>query len=583
MADDLSPRASSALPQIATEEVAERFSEKMRDIDLHKKESEAQARALSLGVPHMRLVGFPISSETLVTLSEEEAERLGAICFYRGASSIRVGALNPQLPELVERLQALQRDERVSVELSLISQHSFDSAFKLYRAVPKVREFVSGVSISEDDIKRFEKEISTFQDLSQKLASVSITDMVTLILAAAIKSRASDIHIEAEEHNVKIRFRIDGLLHDAAKLDAAIWPQIISRVKLTARLKINVADKPQDGRFTIFMTDEKIDVRVSCLPTGYGESVVMRLLMSSVAGIAFEELGLRGKAYESLQIEIAKPNGMIITTGPTGSGKTTTLYAILNKLNDSGTKIITIEDPVEYRLNGVNQSQVDATHGYTFANGLRSILRQDPDIVMVGEIRDLETAEIAMNAALTGHLVVSTLHTNDAAGTVPRLLSMQVKPFLLAPAINAMIGQRLVRRVCPTCKQPFELDSQTLTRVMHVLADIPENSGARIPADQLKQIQFFKGAGCEDCQGLGYKGRVGIYEIVPMNKDIEQLIISGRVSEYDMREMAQQHGVITMVQDGLLKALDGITTVDEVFRVAKDVEGGSILSGGHRK
>ncbi|OGY46654.1 MAG: hypothetical protein A2840_00665 [Candidatus Buchananbacteria bacterium RIFCSPHIGHO2_01_FULL_47_11b] len=439
--------------------------------------------------------------------------------------------------------------------------------------VPKVRKFVSGVEIPAEDIKRFEKDIQTFQDLSRRLEEVSVTDMVTLIMAAAIKARSSDIHIEAEEKTIKVRFRIDGILHDVAKLDPKIWPQIITRIKLVSRLKINIDDRPQDGRFTIFLTQEKIDVRVSTLPTAYGESVVMRLLMSSAVGIAFEELGIRGKSFELLRNEIKKPNGMIVTTGPTGSGKTTTLYAILNKLNDPGTKIITIEDPIEYKIAGVNQSQVDRSKGYTFANGLRNILRQDPDIVMVGEIRDLETAEIGINAALTGHLVVTTLHTNDAAGTIPRFLAMQVKPFLLAPAINAMIGQRLVRRVCEHCKQEAELDNQTMSKVMKVLAQIPEQSGFHIPDNELRQLKFYRGAGCEECQGLGYKGRLGIFEVMTMSKEIETLILTGQVSEYDMRTIGAKSGMITMIQDGLLKAADGMTTVEEVFRVAKDISG----------
>lgn len=558
-------------PKIATEEVAEKFTEKMRNIGIQEKEREARVKAKVVGVQYIDLKGFPISPETLILFSESEAKELKAICFFRGANDIRIGAVDPKNPQLLKIAEKLAKENHAEIKIYLISEHSFNFAFKLYQAVPKIRKFVSGVEIKEEDIKRFEKEIQTFKDLNEKLKEVSMTDMFTLIVAAAIKARSSDIHIEAEEKGIKVRFRIDGILHDVAELEPKVWPQVVARVKLVSKLKINIEDRPQDGRFTIFLTKEKIDARVSTLPTAYGESVVMRLLMSSAVGLNFEDLGLRGKAFESLKIEIQKPNGMVVTTGPTGSGKTTTLYAILNKLNDPGTKIITIEDPIEYKLGGINQSQVDPSKNYTFANGLRSILRQDPDIVMVGEVRDLETAEIAINAALTGHLVITTLHTNDAAGTIPRLLSMQVKPFLLAPAINAMIGQRLVRKICEHCKKEAELDNRLMSRVMDILSEIPEESGFRIPKEELKRLRFYKGGGCEDCQGLGYKGRIGIFEVMAMNKEVENLILTGHVSEYDMRAIGIKHGMITMIQDGLLKAVDGVTAVEEVFRVAKDI------------
>src|SRR3989344_5959252 len=558
-------------PEIATEEVAEVFFEKMKKIGQDERERETQGQAAALGFDYINLKGFPISPETMILISEEEAAELKAVCFFVRAYDVRVGAVNPAEPKLLPIIERLAKENHAQVRVYLISENSFNFAFPLYKNIPKIKHLVGGLEITEEDIRRFEKEIKTFRDLDKRLKEVSITDMLALIIAAAIKARASDIHVEAEEKGIKIRFRVDGILHDVAELIPKIWPQVISRIKLVSRLKINIEDRPQDGRFTIFLTKEKIDVRVSCLPTAYGESVVMRLLMSSSVGLAFEDLGLRGKSFEYLKIEIEKPNGMIITTGPTGSGKTATLYAVLNKLNDPGTKIITIEDPIEYKLNGVNQSQVERSKGYTFASGLRNILRQDPDIVMVGEIRDLETAEIAINASLTGHLVVTTLHTNDAAGTIPRLLSMQVKPFLLAPAINAMIGQRLVRRICESCSRETELDSQTMSRVMKILADIPEESGFRIPDSELKKLKFYKGVGCEECQGLGYKGRIGIFEVMTMNKEIESLILNGNVSEYDMRAIGVKYGMITMIQDGLLKAADGITTVEEVFRVAKDI------------
>jgi type II secretory ATPase GspE/PulE/Tfp pilus assembly ATPase PilB-like protein len=372
--------------------------------------------------------------------------------------------------------------------------------------------------------------------------------------------------VEAEEDDIKVRFRVDGILHDAARLPAASWKQVIARLKLLAGVKINVEHIPQDGRITIYLSDEKIDIRASFLPTAYGESVVLRILRPKTIALEFDKLGIRGLAAERLAREIERPNGMIVTTGPTGSGKTTTLYAILKKLNSSEVKVITLEDPIEYKLKGINQSQIDHEKNYDFAKGLRSILRQDPDVVMVGEIRDLETAEISIQAALTGHLVVSTIHTNSAAGAIPRFLSIRVKPFLLAPALNAVIGQRLVRRLCEQCKVPATLTPSQLHEVTETLRTVPESSHERVDMQSLKFMA--PGKGCEACNQMGYKGRIGMYEIFTMSKGIEEAILAANVSEYKIAELACQEGMVTMAQDGLLKALQGLTSVEEVLAAA---------------
>lgn len=328
---------------------------------------------------------------------------------------------------------------------------------------------------------------------------------------------------------------------------------------------MNVADRPQDGRFTIFQKNKKIDVRTSTMPTAWGESVVMRILNPDAANLGFEKLGFREAMLKKLLHEVEKPHGMIITTGPTGSGKTTTLYAVLQRLNKPGVKIITLEDPVEYKLEGINQSQIDHSKNYTFASGLRSILRQDPDIVMVGEIRDLETAETAIQAALTGHMLISTIHTNDAAGAIPRFVSMGVKPFLLAPAVNAIMGQRLARHICEECKEVDTVSAELLTNIKAQLQSIPPLSGEAVP--NLEALTFYKGKGCAVCNNTGYKGRLGIYEILLKDAEIEKFILSGEISEYAVREVAQKQGMVTMLQDGLLKALDGLTSIEEVQRV----------------
>jgi type IV pilus assembly protein PilB len=557
---------SSAVPHIAGTNAAEKFDEKMHELALKAKEREAEKHAATLGIPYINLVKFPIAAETLSLIPREQAMELKVICFLNLNDELRVGSTDPKNPAVQELLYQLQERARANGQLYLLSEHSYTTALKLYDALPNIKKIIKGVQISENDIKKFSEEISDFQKLNTVLQRAQITDVVTLIVAAALQAKTSDIHIEAEEKIIAVRFRLDGVLTNIATLPHDLWPRVISRIKLLATLKINVNDRPQDGRFTIFLKDDKVDVRVSTIPTAYGESVVMRLLRSTATGLQFEDLGIRGVAFEELKRQVERPNGMIVTTGPTGSGKTTTLYAVLNKLNGPDMKIITLEDPVEYKLAGINQSQIDASHEYTFAKGLRSILRQDPDVVMVGEIRDLETAETAIQAALTGHLVVSTIHTNSAAGAIPRFLSMGVKGFLLAPALNAVIGQRLVRRICQECKVEDVLAPEVFAKAKELLSKVSPKSGYTVDLNSLK---FWKGSGCAVCNNLGFKGRIGVYEVLVMNKEIEGIILSGATSEYQMEEVAMKEGMVTMAQDGLLKALDGLTSVEEVFRVAE--------------
>jgi type IV pilus assembly protein PilB len=546
----------------------EQLEEKMGEIKIRDLEKIAQADAAKAGLPYVGLFGFPIAPEALSLIEREEANAKKVVCFLKLGDDLRFATtkLTPEVKDVVDRVSKEQFAKPV---LYLVSERSFKAAERLYDALPEVREVIYGYRIEEADLEKFSKEITNFHDLQKKINEVSTTDIVTLMIGAAIKSNASDIHVEAEEVDVKVRFRIDGILEDVAKLAREEWKQIISRLKLLAGVKINITDVPQDGRITIYLTNEKLDIRASFLPTAYGESVVMRLLRPKALALEFEALGVRGKALRDLTREIARPNGMIITTGPTGSGKTTTLYAILKKLNTADVKIITLEDPVEYKLEGINQSQIQHDKGYTFAMGLRSILRQDPDIVMVGEIRDLETADIAIQAALTGHLVISTIHTNSAAGAIPRFVSMGVKNFLLAPALNAIIGQRLVRRLCTTCKKPVELSASLKKQVLGELKRIPETSGEKPNLDKMAFFAPPEGKNtCATCGGLGYKGQLGIYEIFAMSKEIEKAILDEKVSEVNIEEIARKEGMITMVQDGLLKALDGLTSVDEVLRAA---------------
>ena len=544
----------------------EKLDEKMKEIKAGEVERTTEAEAKKLGLGYVNLLGFAIAPEGLGLIPRDVAEKLRTICFVYMGSEFRLATTKPDNPEVAQLLKDMEKRVHAHGNLYLVSEHSMDVGLKVYDNLPQIVKVDRGVNISKEEFEKLKEQTKTYQDLDERLKSTNITDTVTMIITAAINARSSDIHMEAKEKNIKVRYRIDGILYTVATIDKANWKKIISRIKLLSGLKINVEDRPQDGRFSIFLTDDKIDVRVSCLPTAFGESVVMRLLMSSIIGVEFENLGLVGRAYEQLKREIERPNGMIVTTGPTGSGKTTTLYAILNKLNDGKTKIITVEDPIEYELKGINQSQVNAVEEYTFAKGLRSIVRQDPDVIMVGEIRDLETAEISIQAALTGHLVLSTIHTNSAAGAVPRFLSMGAKGFLLAPATNAMIGQRLVRRICEHCKKEVSPPADKVERAKKILEAI-KNPDREFDINNLK---FYAGRGCEKCGDIKYKGRIGIYEILVMNPEIEKLLLAGQVSEYDMQNVGVEHGMITMVQDGVLKALEGITSLDEIFRVAEE-------------
>lgn len=549
------------------ETVTGKLSGTMTAIQLREKEKIAASRAVDLNLNYIALRGFPIAPEALALVPRSTADTVKAIPFLRYKDQIRLGALD-LTKDVQELAKKIEEAEHGHVEIYLISQDSFDAAYKIYDALPETKEVIYGYRIEEADLAKYEKEINNLADLQDRISKVSTTDVLTLIIGASLKSGASDIHVEAEEEAVKIRFRLDGLLRDAAHLPRESWKQIISRLKLLAGVKINVTDVPQDGRITIYLSTEKIDIRVSFLPTAFGESVVMRLLRPKAIALEFDSLGIRGKALEDLVREIERPNGMIITTGPTGSGKTTSLYAILKKLNNPEVKIITLEDPIEYKLTGINQSQIDHGKHYDFASGLRSILRQDPDVVMVGEIRDLETADIAIQAALTGHLVLSTIHTNSAAGSIPRFLSMGVKPFLLSPALNAVIGQRLVRRLCQTCKQPARLNLAQRKQVEQILKTLSPASGVKADLPNATFSAPGEKKDCPTCNGMGYKGRVGIYEIFTVTPDIEAMILKGDSTEHDIELVAMKNGMITMAQDGLLKAIDGLTSVDEVLATA---------------
>ncbi|HRH33338.1 MAG TPA: GspE/PulE family protein [bacterium] len=542
-----------------------KFEKKQREIQEHDLERMTSAKASAIGVPYINLTNFPISHEALGLIDEEEARSLEIICFFYNSQSFRLACQNPLGPAVQEKLKELEKKLMIeNSEIYLTSSQSLNHAFELYKNLPKIQTPTEGVEITDANLQKFQAEISSFKSLGTKINEVNMSDVIVLLIATALKVNSSDIHIEAEEKEVIVRLRVDGVLQSAATIEKDKWHRIISRLKVLSKVKINIEDKPQEGRFTIFTAGENINVRSSFLPTVFGESVVMRLLHASSAKLSFDTLGLSANALAKLKDEIDKPNGLILVTGPTGSGKTTTLYAALNHLNIPGTKIITLEDPIEYQLENINQSQVDESKGYTFSNGLRSVLRQDPDIVMIGEMRDLETAEIGVRAALTGHLVLSTIHTNDSASAIPRMLDLGVKPYLLSPAINAIIGQRLVRKLCQNCKKIKTLDENGTEKIKKILAVISPSAKVDVP----KTLPIiYEAVGCEQCSNLGYIGRIGIYEVLLMSQAIKELS-TNNAPAFKILEQAIEDGMVTMLQDGILKCLAGITSLEEVYKVA---------------
>lgn len=523
-------------------------------------EQATMGKARVLHLPYINLQALPIDLNVLSLLSEEEARRSGALIFFKDGQELRVGVLDPHNQYLETKIKELQQQKQ-DITLHLISQSSFDDTVKFYSKIliPK-STYSDQIIISK--VLDYGKILEEFKKEEIQLSKTP-TEFLTDIFAAAMFFEASDIHLEAEEKFTKVRYRIDGVLHDMLHITSGLQKTILSKIKVLANLKINVDAIPQDGRLTFFYLQKPVDVRVSTLPSAYGEGVVLRLLGVGAVNLKVVDLGFWGKAAKVIEAQLTKPNGMIINTGPTGSGKTTSLYAFLNELNQPGVKIITLEDPIEYKLPGIQQSPIDHHVDFSFAKGLRAILRQDPDILMVGEIRDSETAETAMQAALTGHVVLTTLHTNNASGAIPRLLTMGVKPYTLAPAINAIIAQRLVRRLCEHCKEPIVVQSALLEKVSSVLHNIPKAAEVDLP----KVLQFFHSPGCSACKNLGYKGRIGIFEVIENTDTIKELIFKDAAA-IDIKKQAVLQGMITMTQDGLLKALRGITDIEEVFRVA---------------
>ena len=539
---------------------------------LRKREEEDLAQMLShkYGVEYADLSLVAVNTDALRLVTEKEARDAELAVFGRVGKRVSVAARAPENPK-VKTLVAKLKELGYEVTLFIVSQESLKRAFARYADLSYATETKAGVfELSNEELEQLLTKVTSLKDISslideaiQLKHTYRVTRILEVILAGGLSMNASDIHFEPEEQVVRLRYRLDGVLLDVLTFDHETYRLALSRLKLLSGLKLNITGEAQDGRFSIKIKGSEIELRTSILPGNYMETLVLRILNPASIGVKLEELGLEEDLRLRVEKEIKKPNGMILTTGPTGSGKTTTLYAFLRKVNSPETKIITIEDPIEYHLQGLVQTQVDKKT-YTFAAGLRSALRQDPDIIMIGEIRDGEVATTAVNAALTGHLVFSTLHTNNAAGSFPRLIDLGVDEKVLSSSINVAMAQRLVRKLCSACKKQRPSNSEEKVLIDKILAGVTNR--ALVPKETNVVYEAAEGGTCLECHGRGYKGRVGIFEAIFMDSAIET-ILRNKPSEREIAEAAKPQGVPTMPQDGVLKVLRGVTSLDELKRV----------------
>lgn len=534
----------------------------MSNINREFQEKSVLKQAESLNLPYVNIGKTPLNPDFLKLIDVETARKARIIPFFRTGKKVRVAVQDTNNSDTQASIKALQ-DKGYEVNINLASSSGIDDALNIYTQTQKYKKLEIVETVEQKSIKTYEKEIAGLKELTTKLDTVTAEEGLNLLDVGAIKTGASDVHYEPSEKSVTVRFRIDGVLHKVFEIKPDTYRRIANQLKYSSHMQLNVTTVPQDGRYDFKFNEQRIAVRVSSIPTPYTESFVCRYLPSEEIALSFEDLGFQSLALAKLQKVCSISHGMVLVTGPTGSGKTTTLYSILGKMNTPEAKIITLEDPVEYNLHGITQSQIDEKRDYDFAKGLRAILRQDPDIVMLGEIRDLETAQTASQAALTGHVVLSTLHTNSAIETIPRLVNMGLPPFMIGPSLNTIIAQRLVRKVCPKCitmepisdsaKKEFEAIMATLKNV---------NSGDVVVVPEKVPTAH----GCDECSQTGYKGRLVICEVLTINNALKDLILN-KSSLVDMIGVARKEGMITMKEDGFIKVAQGLTTLEEVYRV----------------
>ena len=521
----------------------------------------------NLKIPLKRIFPEDVPLQTLEIIPEDASRYYHIIPIGKKDKTLEVGMVYPEDIKAKAALDFLARRSKISYQIFLITLTDFKNLFKKYRTLKG--EVTRALQELETEMEEKKVEIkpvpvSEFEKVAEE---APISKVVAVLLRHAVDGGASDIHIEPTKEKIRVRFRLDGVLHSSIFLPLKILPAVVSRIKILSNLKIDETRIPQDGRFNARISGRDIDFRVSTFPTVLGEKVVMRILDPQKALVDIKSLGLSGRNLKVVEKAIKKPYGMILVTGPTGCGKTTTLYAVLRILNKEGVNIVTLEDPVEYFIEGINQSQVKPEIGYDFARGLRHMMRQDPDIIMVGEIRDEETATLAIHAALTGHIVLSTLHTNNAVGVIPRLIDIGIKPYLIAPSLSISLAQRLVRTLCPDCKRRIRPKKEIKEMIIKETENLPPEIKKYITIS--KDFYIYEAVGCKKCNNVGYVGRTGVFEILEMTDQLEEIILE-EPSETRIEQEAKRQGMITMKQDGILKVLEGITTVEEVLRMAEE-------------
>jgi type IV pilus assembly protein PilB len=557
---------AAAQLEVLQKETGQDFGQLLLAQKILNEEELAKAKAAFFNIPYVDLNQKQVSPQVLSIIPSESVSFYNLVPFELTGNVLKVALTDPSNLSALEALEFLGQKQNLQVQLYLASESSVSVIIgkkqNLKRVVGEALKDIQKKEIS--DQKKPGEE--TKEAKAPVIEEAPIIKIVDVILTNAIEANASDIHIEPSDKDVRVRYRIDGILHTSLMLPKSVHLAIVTRIKILSNLKIDESRLPQDGRFHMDVGKKSVDLRVSILPLIYGEKIVMRILDKTTKAPTLDQLGIRGRALTWVEDNIKKTHGIFLISGPTGSGKSTTLYSILSILNTTSVNIVTLEDPVEYFIDGVNQSQINPDIGLTFSNGLRSILRQDPNVLMIGEVRDKETAELAVQAALTGHLVFSTLHTNNAIGAIPRLMDMGMEPFLLVASINVVAAQRLIRKICVNCRKEVPLIKAMEDEINKELVGIPDEYFDGLDK---KNLKVFKGEGCEKCGHNGYNGRMGIFEVLPSTPEIQDLIVN-HASSRKIFEIAQKLGMISMKQDGIIKVLRGETTIDEVLRVTTE-------------